>query len=250
MFHVKQTPKVPSRVRPLRLAVAGTGTAVGKTHAAVAITAALVAHGKIALGLKPIESGWLSAHSDGTELANVSAYVPQAAPYRFTEPVSPHLAARRAGIVIQFEAIDAWLARHPADIWLIESAGGLLSPLGPGCSNLDWIGHLCPDVLWLVALDRLGVLHDVSACRVALQSSAQTLPEPWVILQSPEHPDDSTGTNAAELESLGLARVAGCFPYSAPTSPACRVVAEHIIEQCVSRETSPCVAEPPAKPRT
>lgn len=223
--------------RARRIVIAGTGTGIGKTHAGVALTAALVAGGSIALGLKPIESGWTSTQSDGAELAKVSSFAPNPAPYTFEEALSPHLAARHAGIQIDFELIEAWLLSHAAEFLVIETAGGLLSPLGPKQRNLDWIRRLHPELLLLVAPDRLGVLHDVGTCCIALQTLAPELPEPWVVLQAPSSEDGSTGSNASELQTLGIARVATCFARAPAQAPETRIAAEKLISRCVSRET-------------
>lgn len=221
----------------MRIVIAGTGTEIGKTHAGVAIVEALVARGIPTLGLKPIESGWTPEQSDGAALARASSFPPKPAPYTFSEAVSPHLAARRAGMSIQFERIDDWLLSHSAQVLLIETAGALLSPLGPGLTNLDWIRHLHPERIFLVAPDRLGVLHEVTACCLAFRTLGPELPEPWVILQAPPIADGSTGSNASELHTLGIAKVAASFPRASISSPELRSAAAQIVDLIVSRET-------------
>lgn len=223
----------------MRIVIAGTGTEIGKTHAGIALVDALVVRGITTLGLKPIESGWTPEHSDGAALARVSSFVPNPAPYTFDEALSPHLAARRAGISIHFERIDTWLLAHSAQVLLIETAGALLSPLGPGLNNLDWIRHLHPDLIFLVAPDRLGVLHEVSACRLAFRTLGPELPEPWVILQAPLIADGSTGSNAAELQTLGIAKVAAAFPRAPSDAPEIKKIAAQLVDLIVvSRETT------------
>lgn len=202
-----------------RVLIVGTGTEIGKTHAAVALVSAFVQRGLIALGLKPIESGVHVSLPDSARLALVSSSSPSPPPYAFADPVSPHLAARRAGTSIQLDVVAEWVATHTADVLVIETAGGLFSPLSDSLTNLDLVRRLAPRSILLVAVDRLGVLHDLRACLTAMRSLAPELPPPGVVLQPPAIPDSSTGTNAQEIERLGIARVLAVFARSEPDSP-------------------------------
>jgi dethiobiotin synthetase len=74
-----------------------------------------------------------------------------------------------------------------------------------------------PSVTILVAPDRLGVLHDVTACARKV-----------IVLSAPRTPDASTGTNAAELESLGIAHVIASFPRALWDEPQSLEQAERI----------------------
>jgi dethiobiotin synthetase len=179
---------------------------VGKTYVAVAAVAALARRGISVLGLKPIESGVSREESsDADRLAEVSSERASGAPpYRFSDAVSPHLAARRAGAAISVEVAARWIREQAARVLVVETAGALLSPLGDGHTNLDLVRGLQPDALVLVALDRLGVLHEVAACRVVLGALAPELPRAAVVVNGPPVPDASTGTNGSELVSLGV----------------------------------------------
>ena len=211
---------------PVRIAVVGTGTDVGKTHLSVALLHALTRLGVSAVGLKPVESGVDGGQSsDGvSDTARLAAagmfHVKHPAPYRFPDPVSPHLAARRHGVEIAPTRILDWVTACAAPWTVVETAGGLLSPLARSYTNLDLVRLLAPDVVLLVGVDRLGALHDVAACRLALSTLAPALREPHVVLQSPAVNDSSTGTNAAELSFLGLAAEVTVVPRGASTEPS------------------------------
>jgi dethiobiotin synthetase len=183
-------------------------------------------------GLKPIESG-VPADGLGTDGAALAAagvfHVKHPQPYALPDPVSPHLAARRRGLTITLAPVTAWVDAHPADYLVIETAGALLSPISPTATNLDLARALTPDVWLLVAADRLGVLHDVAACVLALKVHGIATP-PVVVLQTPALPDDSTGTNAAELVTLGTVPLALTMPRGEPTSPECQAPAARIVE--------------------
>lgn len=151
-------------------------------------------------------------------------------PYALPDAVSPHLAARRAGVVVDLGVIRRWVDEHPVPWVLVETAGGLLSPIGPRETNLDLAVAVAPDGWVLVGVDRLGVLHDVAACMLALRSRLSSLPARLaVILQSPELPDASTGTNAAELQIVGVECKVVTMPRGAPTSSPCQAAATEVL---------------------
>ncbi len=204
-----------------RVVVVGTGTGVGKTHLASTLVRALALLGQPVIGLKPVESGVGTGISDAAHLeAAGSFHVKHPPPYAFPDPVSPHLAARRAGVVISIPRVVSWVVANAALWTIVESAGALLSPLSAKLTNLDLVLGLSPDAVILVGRDRLGILHEVCACRLALDVRAPSLPAPLVVLQPPEVPDASTGTNAEELLELGLGSQVLAMPHGPAGSPA------------------------------
>jgi dethiobiotin synthetase len=213
--------------RPVRVVVVGTGTGVGKTHLSVALLHALGLQGRSAVGLKPVESGLGQGESDAARLAAASTFhVKHLAPYQFPDPVSPHLAARRVGVEVSPARIVDWVAECSAPWTIVETAGGLLTPLAPALTNLDLLQMLAPDIVLLVGVDRLGTLHDVAACLLALATDRATLPAPVVVLQAPEVADLSTGTNAEEMIALGMVQHVELVPRGAPSD---RPVAEAML---------------------
>lgn len=213
-----------------RIVVVGTGTGVGKTHTSIALLVELARRGERRTGLKPIETGVGEETTDAERLADASDPRPSTPPYRFPDPISPHLAARRAGVVISSGVVAEWARLHEG-VWLIvETAGGLLSPLSPRETNLDLIRALAPDDVFLVTRDQLGVLHEVSACVLALRTLLPTCPPPVGVFHAPSVPDASTGTNAAELVSLGVLQRTVSFPRAAPDDPSCLQAAGHALD--------------------
>lgn len=195
-----------------RLIVLGTGTGVGKTHVTVTLARALAQlHPGLPISaLKPIESGIGGADpSDSDRLAAVSRHVKPAAPhplYAFAEPLTPYLAAAREGRTIDLTAIGRWVEEQQAPdgrVWqLIETAGGVFSPLSSRASNFELAESLSPAVWVLVAADALGVLHDLRATLEALKARGR-VPE-HVVLSGARAPDASTGSNALVLRELGI----------------------------------------------
>lgn len=217
----------------MRIAVVGTGTGIGKTHATLALLRALVARGERALGLKPIESGFdelAPGASDGEQLARASSAAALSdPPVRLGAPLTPWLAAEREGVELDLGACVRWVQAQSADHVLVETAGGLLSPLTERATNLELVRAIAPDALLLVAPDRLGVLHEVAACRLALERAAE-LPRASVVLELPERSDASTGTNARLLERLGHGPVLGTLPRGAPDDATVQRAASTIVE--------------------
>jgi dethiobiotin synthetase len=202
-----------------RIVVLGCGTGVGKTRVSAALLQALRRRGCATLGLKPIESGVARAGAEGSDAAalnDASSLRSSGAArslYALAAPVSPHLAARAAGLELDVAKVESWVTAAEAKaaphigphmaIWtVVESAGGVFSPLSMSASNFDLAQALEPAIWLLVAADALGVLHDVSATMQALRARSR-LPD-HVVLSGAREPDPSTGTNAAELAALGI----------------------------------------------
>jgi dethiobiotin synthetase len=206
-----------------RIVVVGTGTDIGKTH----VTCCLLRAGRPRTGAsalrtgayKPIATGFTDVCEDATRHAAASG-MPYVAPtYGYRRPVSPHLAAREEGRPIDLARVRARADELAAglDVQIVEGAGGLFSPLGPGVTNVDLVRALGPAMIVLVAPDRLGVLHDLGAAIAGARAAG--LDAPAVVLSAPAAPDDATGTNAAELSAIGLADVVAVFPRAADDAP-------------------------------
>ncbi|AOY02010.1 dethiobiotin synthase [Jeongeupia sp. USM3] len=119
--------------------ITGTDTDVGKTVATCQLLRGFAAQGLRAVAMKPVASGCTVL--DG-ELVNADVEAHRAAgnvvvpaelanPYRFAPPISPHLAAREAGVAVSLDHLAACAAQLQAmcDVLLIEGAGGWHAPL-------------------------------------------------------------------------------------------------------------------------
>ena len=227
-----------------RIVVLGTGTQVGKTYVTSTLASALHTRHPNApvLPLKPVETGIPATppstdHTpDALALRHFTFNAPTPSPHplhTFPDPISPHLAARRAGINLATDDIVAWVQQaereahmhdttlHALSWSIIETAGGAYSPLGPKATNLTLARALEPAAWLLVAPDSLGVIHDVTATLIAMHHTARR-PD-LVILTAARPPDSSTSTNAHELRTLGIAHVAAVLPRN-DTSHAAHIV--------------------------
>lgn len=197
--------------------VTGTGTEIGKTWiATMAVEAWARASGKRIAGWKPVESG---GTEDGCSLEQVSTFHVKRfpPPYLLKRPVSPHLAAEAEGREIEVEVIveQAEALRAEADGVLVELPGGLFSPLSRKATNHELLERLAPTRSLLVAPDRLGVLHDVTAVLRATRARIDA-----IILSAPASPDASTGTNAQELAHFTSTPILGVVTRGARALPA------------------------------
>jgi dethiobiotin synthetase len=164
--------------------IAGTDTGVGKTRVTCALLAALNAAGYPSLGMKPVATG-----AEGPEDALLSDDVdrilefspplaPRLAmnPYVFRPPVSPDIAAEKAGISIDIARIvtSFELLSGLADFVLVEGTGGWLCPIGPGETMADVAAALGAPVLLVVGL-KLGCISHALLTAEAIRSRGCTL---------------------------------------------------------------------------
>ncbi len=195
----------------MRVVMLGTGTDVGKTYVTACVARGLRAHGSV-LALKPIESGVDGdALGDAGSIAEAAGHAARLSPWRLRRPVSPHLAAREQGVSLAVDEVARWVEAEErgagAAVTLVESAGGALSPLGVGVTNVELALALEPAVWLLVAPDALGVLHDLTATLRALPRAPDA-----VLLSGARPADQSTGSNATELKRLGICEVLETVP--------------------------------------
>lgn len=160
------------------LCITGTGTGVGKTLVTAALAHQLLAADRRALALKPVISGW--DESDGSDTRQLLAAqgmeatpdaVARISPWRFADPLSPHIAAARAGKRVSAGDVAAHCREQAAgaDILLVEGAGGVMAPLNGRETFLDVIRLLDAETV-LVAGSYLGALSHALTALEALAS--------------------------------------------------------------------------------
>lgn len=182
----------------MRFFITGTDTDVGKTVAC----AWLMLH----LGArywKPIQAGL-----DETDEATIrrltgagdDRIVPTA--YSLPEPLSPHEAARRAGIAIDIDSLQAPDGEQTPLI--VEGAGGVLVPLNDEALVIDLIEQLRLPVI-LVCRTTLGTInHTLMSLKVLRARNIQVA---GAILSGPDVPH-----NREAIESYGRVRIIAHLP--------------------------------------
>lgn len=145
--------------------VTGTDTGVGKTLVSCALLRAFAAQGKRVAGFKPVAAGCDDDHhnEDAKRLrvaSTVQATYGQINPYCFFLPIAPHLAARHAGVSIEFPRILTSYRElaGQADEVIVEGAGGFCVPLNAKQDSADLARELDLPVILVVGM-RLGCLN-------------------------------------------------------------------------------------------
>lgn len=157
------------------LFVTATSTDVGKTYVACAVIRALRAAGRPVRAFKPVVSGFDPTEAEASDpgrlrsaLGTGAPPLEAIAPLRFAAPLSPPLAARMEGVSLSLDHLET-LCRDQMggdSLLLIEGAGGVMSPLTDGETNLDLIERLGAAVI-LVTGSYLGTIsHTLTAIEV------------------------------------------------------------------------------------
>ena len=188
----------------MEVVVTGTGTEIGKT----VISAILLARWARRVDVtywKPVATGGEEG-SDSREVASLVGPELRVLKecYRFAPPLSPHLAARLAGVEIEPERILSAYRRHRKStgngLLVVEGIGGLLVPL-TDC------GYLLADLMealdlpcLLVSSSQLGTINHTLLTIEALRSRGLRLA--GVVLNGPANLE-----NRRAIERFGQARV-------------------------------------------
>jgi dethiobiotin synthase len=179
--------------------ITGTDTNVGKTVLSALLCASLPAR-----YWKPVQTGAV----EGTDRQQVIAWAgideEQAfnETYLFDDPVSPHLAAERAGKEIHLDAIA--LPCSDSLPLVVEGAGGVLAPINSHQFIADLIAHFQLPVL-LAARSTLGTINHTLMSLQALR--AYEIEVRGVVLIGPENPE-----NRSAIEHFGKIQVIGQIP--------------------------------------
>lgn len=152
--------------------VTATGTEVGKTWVTVAVLRRLRTLGVAAHGRKPVQSftpGDPTTDADELAAAGDEAVDRVCPPHRrLPIAMAPPMAADALGLP-GFTIADLVAEIAPAPgLALVESAGGLRSPLADDGDTLDLIAALDPEAVVLVADAGLGTINLVRLCCDAL----------------------------------------------------------------------------------
>jgi dethiobiotin synthetase len=148
--------------------ITGTDTGVGKTRVAAALCRGLTARGIRVAAMKPVASGCALTpeglrNEDALallEATNVRARYSDVNPYAFAPAIAPHIAAREAGVDIDFSVLDRAYERlrMQSQALIVEGAGGWLAPLDSSRAFADLAVHWQMDIILVVGM-RLGCLN-------------------------------------------------------------------------------------------
>ena len=182
------------------LFVTGTDTGVGKTLVSAMLCAALEG-----VYWKPIQTG-ASEDSDRRTVMELALLPPERTlreRYVFDPPISPHLAAERAGATIDLATIRRPDGKLPGPL-IAEGAGGVMVPLNQSEFMLDLMRRLDLPVV-VVARSALGTINHTVLTLRAIQAAGLTVK--GVVAVGPPNAD-----NERAIERYGGAPIIGRVP--------------------------------------
>ena len=194
----------------MRCFITGSDTDTGKT-----LACAWVMLHTPARYWKPVQAGLEQTDEDTIRAltgAGDERFVPTT--YTLPEPLSPHEAARRAGVKID---INAFALPGGTGSLIVEGAGGLMVPLNEKAYIIDLIEKFGLPAI-LVCRTTLGTINHSLLSLEALR--ARNIPVAGVILSGPDVPH-----NRAAIESYGNTRIIGHIP---PLDPLTRAALKAI----------------------
>lgn len=215
--------------------VTGTDTGVGKTLASCALLHALAQHHPRVVGMKAVaagaepdgQGGWVN--EDTVALRSASTLVVPAAldnPVLLPDPMSPHIAAQRAGVELTLEPIlNAYrqLALQ-ADAVVVEGAGGWLVPLSESLSIADLAVALQLPVVLVVGL-KLGCLNHAVLTAEAIRARGLPLAGWMASRVDPQMlvPEENMEWLRRQMDRLGAPLLADIAWQATPDSRVARV---------------------------
>jgi len=186
---------------PEQFFVTGTDTGIGKT-----VVSALLCASLEATYWKPIQTGT----RDGTDTKTVmrlaklprQRVVPEL--YRFAPPVSPHLAAKLAGVRIALDRIRLPRTLKSENL-IVEGAGGVLVPINERYLMVDLMKRLKLPVV-LVSRTSLGTINHTLLSLAALRLAKLAIR--GVVLVGKKNRE-----NRLAIEQYGQVKVVGWVPF-------------------------------------
>jgi dethiobiotin synthetase len=180
--------------------------------------------------MKPVAAG---CNADGQNedvlylraAGNVAVDYRQINPYSFLPVIAPHIAAQRAGVIIDCSVVakSYQVLAARADVVVVEGAGGLLVPLNMQQDSADLVKELGLPVILVVGM-RLGCLNHALLTVEVITARGLTLAG-WV-----GNVVDADMTlveeNVSALQQRIAAPLLGVVPYM--TQPDARVAARQL----------------------
>ncbi len=183
--------------------ITGTDTGVGKTITTYVLGVLLSNQGYDVGFMKPVQC----AGHDAQFLKAIN-------PYYAPEPLSPHLALRRAKIKFNKRKVQDCLKKlqEHHDLVLVEGAGGLMVPITDTYYNADLIADLKAEVI-IVARLGLGTINHTLLTINEAQRRKLKIRGLLFCQSKPTRKGLPENTNPQEIEKLSGVRVLGTIPY-------------------------------------
>lgn len=172
-------------MKKLRFFVTGTDTGVGKTLVSCVLLEACKQQQLRTLALKPLAAGCdtVSGELRNDDAVQLMQHMTEAMPYEQVNPfalqaaIAPHIAAKQEGrrlLVSRIAGLVRGALMQPADVTLVEGAGGWYVPLNAQETLADLVRELQLPVILVVGM-RLGCLNHALLTARAIQSNGLKL---------------------------------------------------------------------------
>lgn len=216
-----------SSLRRRRFFITGTDTEVGKTVVTCGLLQAFRNNGLSTLGLKPLAAGCeqIDGQWCNDDALRIQSAMTEKMSYQQINPIAlqaaiaPHLAAELEGRSLSVDRL-AGLVRGammtPADVTLIEGAGGWLVPLNARQTLADLVCALQLPVIMVVGI-RLGCLNHAFLTAQAI--SAAGLPLVGWVANCVDAKADRVEENIDSLKQRIAAPCLGVIPTLKRTDP-------------------------------
>ncbi len=201
--------------------VTGTDTGVGKTWVACGLARALTDEGFIVAVRKPAESGCELVDGepfpeDAAALRSASGSVEpieNICAVRLVEALAPGIAAERAGVTVDVDAIVSDYSARATDLdcLVVEGAGGLLVPLARGVSYADFGARLGARLLVVTAAKLGAINHTLLTLEAARARGLEVIGV--VVNHVVEEEDLATQTLVESLRDLTDVPILGEIPH-------------------------------------
>jgi len=192
------------------LFITGTDTNVGKTYISCQIASALKQNNINVIPRKPVETGCKLINGvllpDDASLllkaSQSSSSLDEVCAYRFTQAISPTVAARLSGTPLSLKQLRKACIKNISDndFCLVEGAGGFYSPICENALNADLAVELKLPIV-LVAEDRVGSVNQVLLAINAIEKHQLTINA--IILNSTNSKSQNNlANNASEISTI------------------------------------------------
>jgi dethiobiotin synthetase len=200
------------------LVVSGTGTGVGKTVVTAAVAALAAVRGAGVAVVKPTQTGLEPGDDGDLDVIRRLAGVTDVREYgRFSDPLSPAAAARRAGRApVDLRAVAGQLAELSRErrLVLVEGAGGLLVRYDEEGTTIADLAHTLGAPVLVVTDAGQGALNHTALTLEVMAHRGLELAG-VVIGAWPAEPDLACRSNVRDLETLAARPLAGAMPAGA-----------------------------------
>lgn len=200
--------------------VTGTDTGIGKTWTSLILMRYFQQQGKTVVGMKPVASGCdmidgQLKNEDALQLqgqASINIDYNLINPYAFAMPVSPHIAAEKAGQEIEFTHIQQAYSKlaASADVVIVEGVGGWMVPLNDKQDVADLAEQLNLPIIVVVGM-RLGCINQARLTFAAINGLGLQC-EGWIASCVEENMDE-VDANIKTLEAFAEMPLLAVFPY-------------------------------------